>query len=299
MITHLLGYLAMLIFATTCIAVMLVGYATYTATGLPSFRGAALREMKQHILNIRGGQPITRRQRLRGELRQWLVDGWKPSAAIASREPAVSWAYGICEQAAKWDTDAHREERTMMFHVLSHPHGAASSEVFATLETRADSAADWMLIKFTESFSADDILSDAQRQWGELSQIRRTALLQSTFRDPEWRRLCAPLVTKFLDYSGRGAAAGLITGVAYAGTKQVTSMVEVVSLTSLLGASVAHFTFLGVVAAVLGRQDPHPMRGWRWVFAHPIAAPLLLSLAVAAYVYGGMFLFRWIPTMIT
>ncbi|WP_433661084.1 hypothetical protein ACQPW1_02070 [Nocardia sp. CA-128927] len=287
MITHLLTYFSSLVFTTTGAATLLVGWAAYTATGLPEFHAGALAAMKSHILDIRDGQPDTRAQRWRNTARQ-LVPRLNPLTRTTT-DDSVVWAYRISQVTA--DSQGNQVERDLLFQLLAQPHDATADEAFAMIRARSAAAASAMLTDFTAVFSSDDTLADAQRQWHQLETVVRNVLLQETFRSPEWRTLCAPVMSKFLDYTGRGASAGLIAGVMYTGSRQITDMVAIVGFTSLLGVTVSHLAFLGVTAELFKPRCSDVAPGFRWIFAHPVLAPIVTTLAIGTSVYFGAYVF--------
>ena len=231
--TPMLEFASILVVTALMMTLIPLGVLAYYSTGAPAARHALYATTASQVLALNGG-PITLGQRARG-FGSSLLRGVNPLRWTTVDYPG--WAHGVLTRAAR---SADEQERTAVYQVLAH--AAADARGVPGLTAREQRLIDRTLRR--DEIMGATTLEQLHTRFGSQQRGRWATLAR---RPQDWvdAAILGPVIGRGLDYVGRGTTVGLLIGALLSTTKDMSSIVETVGLTSLLGGALGSVLFAG------------------------------------------------------
>lgn len=237
--TPMLEFASILVVTALMMTLLPLGILAYYSTGAPAARHALYATTASQVLALNGG-PITLGQRARG-FGSSLVRGLNPRRWTTVDYPG--WAHTVLSRAER---SGDEQERAAVYHVLAQT--AADARGVAGLTAREQRLTE-RTVRRDELMGAAN-LEQLHTLFGSQQRGRWATLLR---RPQEWvdAAILGPVIGRGLDYVGRGTTVGLLIGALLSTTQDMSSIVETVGLTSLLGGALGSVLFAGYLNKLL------------------------------------------------
>ena len=270
--TPLLESASILVVVALLMTLMPLGVLAYYSTGAPAARHELYSTAAAQILRLNGG-PITVAQRARG-FGSSLWRGLNPFRWTTVDYPG--WAHSVVTEARRTEDD---DERAAVYSLIAR---AASDVDGVTGLTAREERLIASAVGHDELNSAAT-LEQLHSAFGRQQRGRRRTLLR---RPAEWVDvgILGPVIGRGLDYIGRGTTVGLLVGALFSTTRDMSSIVEIVGLTSLLGGALGSVLFAGYLIKLLPAPSTaaKPNLVQRVYRRHPYWSAAVLPIVITA-----------------